>query len=241
MTGAERRAIRSVTPACLPGMPAVDPRLCKNWTAPGAPEHESIAILESEPAVRKAQDFGFGLRVREQAGLQLFSADCASMSPGAIEVVTIRLDLDTEAVLELVELLSPQERHRAARFAFKRDGDRFIVARARLRQLLAARLDLLPRSVEFVYGVCGKPALAPRCADRDLRFNLSHSQDIATYAFAAGHEIGIDIEAIRPIRDADNIADRFFSKCENEAYLAPRSPRKTARILQLLDTKRGLH
>jgi 4'-phosphopantetheinyl transferase len=39
-------------------------------------------------------------------------------------------------------------------------------------------------------------------------------------ATALGREIGIDVEAIRVIRDADDIAARFFSRCEHEAYRA---------------------
>ena len=77
-----------------------------------------------------------------------------------------------------------------------------------------------PESVELVYGPRGKPALSRRFADYDLRFNVSHSEDVAVYAFALGREIGIDVEAIRVIRDADDIAARFFSRCEHEAYRA---------------------
>jgi 4'-phosphopantetheinyl transferase len=131
-----------------------------------------------------------------------------------------RLDVGPEAVRALAPLLSDAERQRASRFVFDRDRRRFIVARARLRRLLSARLDVQPESVEFVYGTHGKPALARRFADSDLRFNVSHSDDVAVYAFGLGREIGIDVETIRVIRDADDIAAQFFSSRENDAYLA---------------------
>jgi 4'-phosphopantetheinyl transferase len=66
----------------------------------------------------------------------------------------------------------------------------------------------------------GKPALSRRFANSDLRFNVSHSEDVAVYAFSRGREIGVDVEAVRELRDADDIAVRFFSRRENEAYLA---------------------
>lgn len=144
----------------------------------------------------------------------------ASFANDEIEVVVTRLDVGREAVLASATLLSDAERQRASRFAFDRDRRRFTVARALLRQLLAARLGVRPESVELVYGAHGKPALARRCADSDLRFNVSHCDDVAVYAFSRGREIGIDVEAIRVIRDADDIAGRFFSRRENEAYLA---------------------
>lgn len=138
----------------------------------------------------------------------------------AIDVVTTRLKVEAEAVHASAALLSDAERQRASRFAFDRDRNRFIVARARLRQLLAARLGVRPASVELVYGARGKPALARRFARSGLRFNVSHSNDVAVYAFALGREVGIDVEAVRVMNDADSIAARFFSQFENKAYLA---------------------
>jgi 4'-phosphopantetheinyl transferase len=40
------------------------------------------------------------------------------------------------------------------------------------------------------------------------------------YAFSRGREVGIDVEAVRAILDADDIAARFFSRRENDAYRA---------------------
>ena len=139
---------------------------------------------------------------------------------GAIEVVMARLDPEPEAVRALAAWLCDAERQRAGRFHFDRDRRRFVVARARLRQLLAARLGVRPEWVTLAYGKNGKPALAQRFADTDWRFNVAHCDDVAVYAFSPGREIGIDIEAIRAVREADDIAARFFSRRENQAYLA---------------------
>ena len=138
----------------------------------------------------------------------------------AIEVVVTRLAMGPEAVRASAVLLSDAERLRASRFAFYRDACRFIAARARLRQLLSARLGVRPESVELVYGAYGKPALARPGVEADLCFNVSHRDDVAVYAFSSGRDIGIDVEAIRRISDADAIAARLFSRRENEAYRA---------------------
>jgi len=138
----------------------------------------------------------------------------------AIEVAVTRLDVAPEAVGAAAALLSAAERQRAGRFAFMRDRRRFTVARARLRQLLGARLQVRPDAVEFVYGEYGKPALARPFADSALRFNVAHAADVAVYAFSSGREIGIDVEAVGVMDDAAAIAERFFSRRENEAYRA---------------------
>lgn len=152
------------------------------------------------------------------------SESAARASASGYELYTTRLDLTPRTVKALAELLSDDEQQRASRLVFQRDRARFIVARARLRQLLGARLGVSPASIEFSYGARGKPALAARFADCGVRFNLSHSEDVAVYGFAAGREVGVDVEAVRELPDADEIAARCFSVREYEAYLslAPR-------------------
>jgi 4'-phosphopantetheinyl transferase len=136
------------------------------------------------------------------------------------EVVVARLDAGPEEVRSLRACLSDAEQRRAERFRFARDRRRFIVARARLRELLAARLDVTPEAVELANGKNGKPELGQRYADSRWRFNVSHCDDDAVYAFSRDSDVGIDIEAIRAVREADGIAARFFSRRENEAYTA---------------------
>lgn len=127
----------------------------------------------------------------------------------------------------LARLLSADERERARRFAFERDRRRYIVARARLRQLLGERLAAAPESLQFLYSPNGKPALAGRAGQRDLRFNVSHCGELAAYAFAEGCEVGVDVEEVRELPDADEIAMRFFAPRERAAYLRLR-PRERA-------------
>jgi 4'-phosphopantetheinyl transferase len=136
------------------------------------------------------------------------------------EIVVARLDAGAEETRSLESCLSDAERERAARFRFERDRRRFIVARARLREELAARLGVRPAAVRFAYGDNGKP----RLADHALQFSVSHCDDVALFAFSKTAEVGVDIEAIRPVREADAIAVQFFSPLEHAGYaaLAPR-------------------
>jgi 4'-phosphopantetheinyl transferase len=138
----------------------------------------------------------------------------------AREVVVTRLAVESEAVRASTRVLSDDERRRASRFVFDRDARRYIVARARLRQLLAARLGAPPESLEFAYGAHGKPALAQRFAGSGLCFNVSHCDDVAVFALSNGPAIGVDVEAIRVMSDADAIAARLFTRRENQAYRA---------------------
>ena len=114
--------------------------------------------------------------------------------------------------------LSEDERARANRFVFAHDRDRFIMARGLLRQLLGERLGIAPKDIEFRYNQFGKPELADQCGGNALRFNVSHSEDFVIFVFARGRQVGADIEAIRPLPDADEVAARCFSPREIDAY-----------------------
>jgi 4'-phosphopantetheinyl transferase len=137
-----------------------------------------------------------------------------------VQVVVARLDAGPHEARALALSLSQAERSRAACFRFDRERRRFIVARARLRELLAERLDVPPESIEFVYAREGKPALAERFARSGWRFNLSHCGELALYAFSRAGEVGVDVEAVHAIAEADAIAARVFSRREHEAYRA---------------------
>ena len=135
-----------------------------------------------------------------------------------IEVVVTRLDTGAEAVSAAARLLTSSERMRAQRFAAEQDRRRFVAARARLRELLGSRLGIPPQDIELVYGRHGKPALAPSCAGSDVRFNVAHSGDVAVFAFSQGLEVGIDVEILRDVPEADRIAAGLFSRAESEVY-----------------------
>lgn len=67
-----------------------------------------------------------------------------------------------------------------------------------LRQVLARYLDLTPEEVELTVDEHGKPHLV----DGQLHFNLSHSGALALIAVCGDREVGVDVERLRPKRQA---------------------------------------
>ena len=130
------------------------------------------------------------------------------------------LDPSASWVERLQRNLSPDELQRAARFHFPRDRRRFTVARGVLRDILSRYLGVPPSELRFRYSSYGKPALADGFDDRGVRFNLSHSHEMALFAVTCGREVGIDIEYLdREIR-AEEIAEHFFSTRERASLRA---------------------
>jgi 4'-phosphopantetheinyl transferase len=135
---------------------------------------------------------------------------------GQHEVHVWRASLDCDhAVLQALEAtLSLDERARASRFVFARDRDRFVAGRGILRSILGQYTNRPETSLEFVYEPEGKPRLDLLDSDPPIRFNVSHSQNVAVYAVSERRELGIDVEAIRPDVIGEELAERFFSSRE---------------------------
>lgn len=134
------------------------------------------------------------------------------------ELTAIRLDLRPSLVASLYPSLSLGERQRAMRIRSDADRRRYVVARARLRQLLAERLQVRPADVAMGYGPHGKPQLDGLQARSGWQFNLSRCGETALAAFARHAPVGVDLEVVRSLDDADNLATGFFSSRESGTY-----------------------
>jgi len=139
------------------------------------------------------------------------SADAGPIGPRDVHVWRFGL-VQPEAVIQYYrEFLAANEIERADRFYFAKDRNQFTVARGAMRQLLGTYLNLRPHEIKFVYGPQGKPDLAEPQSSSSLRFNLSHSGEIALLAITHNRELGVDVELIQPNFASGEIAKRFFS------------------------------
>lgn len=116
---------------------------------------------------------------------------------------------------------------------FAHDRRRFVATRARLREALAQRLGVPPAEVRFATGPAGKPSLAAPFCRSGWRFSVSHCGDLALLAFARGREIGVDVERIGPLPEADTLAERFFTQRELAAYRRLASEARTSAFFRL--------
>lgn len=115
-------------------------------------------------------------------------------------------------------VLSPPEQDRAARFRFDRDARRYRTSHAALRQILGGVLDMAPAALAFVEGSHGKPRLLDDSAP-PLHFNMSHSGEWALIGVSMERPIGVDLEVITPMDDAELLAQKNFSAAEQAAFL----------------------
>jgi 4'-phosphopantetheinyl transferase len=162
-------------------------------------------------------------------------ADLPELAPHAVSVWLIDLDAGlapgedpqtAEPGPELA-LLCSEEQGRAARFVRASDRRRFARCRAALREILGRLLMEPPGSLRFRATGQGKPELDDRPAEDEshtdrlsVRFNVSHSADLALIAVSRGSEVGVDLERVRPIGEATRIVASFFSPAEQAEFAA---------------------
>ena len=143
------------------------------------------------------------------------------------EVHVWRIYLKSPGLCDNREILSTDERVRASHFRFHTDSDRFIAARSSLRTILARYLRTPPAGLTFGLNAFGKPYLTGGQDELGLRFNLSHSHDMALLAVARNRDVGVDIEFRRADFATDEIAERFFSRSERNQLRAIAGEQKT--------------
>lgn len=120
-------------------------------------------------------------------------------------------------IQSLRELLSPDELARAERYRFNEDRKEYILARGTLRMLLSSYAKVPAKELRFGYSEFGRPSLLTETPADAVDFNVTHSGDMALFAFARGRKIGIDVEKVRRNFATNEIADRFFSTVERGA------------------------
>jgi 4'-phosphopantetheinyl transferase len=85
-----------------------------------------------------------------------------------------------------------------------------------------------------------KPRLSGVHAMSDLRFNVSHSGELAVIAFALGCEVGIDVEQLRDVGRLEQIARRFFHPSETSAVLSTPEPARNLAFLRCWTGKESI-
>jgi len=152
------------------------------------------------------------------------SSNRALPSLGEDEVHVWIVDIAANGNVPDTGVLAPAERARASQFRWDFHRDSFMRRRIALRMILGGYLGVSPHDVAFIVNEFGKPSVVPRQGRRGLSFNTSHSETIAAIAVARSGRIGIDVEHVKPLAEADSVAERFFADGERAALatLAPR-------------------
>jgi len=135
------------------------------------------------------------------------------------------------------DILSNDEKVRVDRLRSEKDKIRFIVSRGLLRKSLSSYLNAPPSEIAFTYNKYGKPSVNSKYNLENIKFNVSHSKNLAVYAITKNREVGIDLEYIRKVNKADKIVGRFFTEEESEFYYSQPDDKKELAFFTLWTRK----
>jgi 4'-phosphopantetheinyl transferase len=134
------------------------------------------------------------------------------------------------------DLLDTRERSRAERFLSRRDRARYVARHVFLRQVLSGYLDEAPERIEMRVTPAGRPLLDPRW---HLDISTSHDDGLALIAVARGRRVGIDVERVRPIEEAHDLAESHMTARER-AWLEAHPAGASRAFLELWTRKEAV-
>ena len=126
--------------------------------------------------------------------------------------------IDADRLRGYETLMDAKERERWQRLRMPKSRLIHLVARALLRTTLSLYGNVEPMHWRFETNDYGRPHIAAPEIDRDLRFNLSHTDELVVLAIAEGCEIGIDVESLDRRLDTAQIAPTVFEASELSAF-----------------------
>lgn len=114
------------------------------------------------------------------------------------------------------QILSKQEQEQSLQFITKKLGQNYLVSHGILRCILAWHLNKMPQQISYTINPFGKPKLPDQ---NPLKFNMSHSKDMAVYAVLSHQNVGIDVEWKNPNICFENFFSDILTDSEQSIFL----------------------
>ncbi|HET7631002.1 MAG TPA: 4'-phosphopantetheinyl transferase superfamily protein [Gemmatimonadaceae bacterium] len=142
------------------------------------------------------------------------------LSGNDIHVWHATLAATPENLSGAMELLPVGERDKTALVASEAQRARLTLSRAWVRGILAKYLNQAGPDIAIRRSPRGKPTVEAGDGAEPLQFSVSHAGDHMLVAVTRSDDVGVDLERMTRVADAERIAARFFARAEYDALLA---------------------
>ncbi len=138
------------------------------------------------------------------------------------------IDLDAYAVSDPLAGLEASDYEQAERMAFQQDARRLLAGRHVVRSLVAGTVGRSARKLRIVADRFGKS----RLLDSTVRFSLSRSGRYGLVGVSRELEVGVDVELIHPVPDAEGLAKDHFTDVERVEWQRAGPEHRDRRFLE---------
>ncbi len=163
---------------------------------------------------------------------QLFK-DTQKLEREDVHVWRAWIDVSVSNIERYIKFLPTHEVAQAERIQGVPYRHHYIVIRGLLRVILSHYVQVKPECLRFCCNEHGKPFLDFPGGAQAVNFNLSHSSELVLFAIThQERRIGVDLERIRTVVSADQIAEKFFPSAECAACEIMPEPLKSQSFLR---------
>ncbi|RNL52567.1 4'-phosphopantetheinyl transferase family protein [Pedobacter jejuensis] len=124
-----------------------------------------------------------------------------------INIFKISLDKYQAIKNNCKQILTADELTKASKFKQARDTKRYVIGKFYSKMILAKMINKKPADIHFQFNEYKKPYI------NNINFNISHSGDYVVLAISP-YAVGIDIEAINPVLDYQELIHQCFKEEE---------------------------
>ncbi len=148
-----------------------------------------------------------------------------SATPG-VDLWMTWLDRPSSGDEDALDLLDGRERARAERFHGTRDRARYVARHAWVRRIVSGYTGQAAAMVAITVTPAGRPGLDPSWG---IDLGMSHSDGLALLAVTRAGRVGVDVERVRHLEDALELAGTHATRRESAELAAfPREARSHA-------------
>jgi 4'-phosphopantetheinyl transferase len=140
----------------------------------------------------------------------------------------------------LSDIVSTEETARAAGFKKTRDAQNYLLRKGMVRAILGPYIRKEPREVRFVHGESGKPDLYPAGEVQDIRFSLSHTDEMVCLGISRKSRIGLDIVKRDSLYPFSATAQYLFTRGELQWMTRTSSHEQHIRFFRIWSLKEAL-
>lgn len=141
--------------------------------------------------------------------------DNSALSIGEVHVWLIDYEILLRSIGEMYSFLSVEEKRIADSFKFNSDRGKYIAFHYAMREILSKYLYATTiKEIEYITNDYGKPFLQNINNENNLKFNLTHSNNLALIAISRDFDLGIDIEFMNKNIELMDVAKYSFSEDE---------------------------